>query len=690
MPNFTLRKFAVLFIAFMAISQISFGQAKKYVFMEEFTNTGCAPCASQNPAFQATILELNKGNIHEMAYHPWWPSNTDPMYLYNTSEITTRTTYYNISGVPTVAFLGSQQYSPSGITQSLVNNSAAEGSPIRILVSESSNGTSRDVKVVAHTVGSAPSGNLKLFAAVVESEINYTTAPGSNGETYFPNVFRDMLTSTSGSTYTAANTGDSVVYTFTYTLDQNNWDTSKIYVIAWVQDYTTKEVVNSGSTNDPSWEFVTPSSTIIATDSTNNTAAFTFNALNLSSATDSFRIYISFEQPAAWNTGINVDGSWMFWNTNSANDSFDIAVSAHTLDSNFLSITTSSIGIGNYTVRLRSLTHTDFADQELNFVVINGVTDLVINNSGAAGDGNTYDFEYIYTDGLSNAGCISYGAISSDWVVKANKASALAHVKNIYYNVGWTFPSFTDDIVIELEDFMDKGGNLFISGQDIGWDNMSGDGYGTATTQDFYNKYLNADYKKDGTTSNKTLDAVATDVIFGNVTSSGIAGVYGSSNIYPDELSAINNGVAFAYYNAASTKIAGVRAENSYKVVYLGVGIEMLSDATVKNQILMLSYQWFNGEISAIEFDHQMQSIALGTSYPNPAHSYAIIPIKGKLDQDATLEITDLSGKLIATKRIKAQSSHIILDTQSYSSGPYFYHLKNRSSSASGKLEIIK
>ncbi len=692
MDHFTLKKFNMLLVMLsISITQLSFGQAKKYVLMEEFTNTDCGPCAQANPGFESDILEPNKGNVHEIGYHPWWPGNTDPMYLYDVSEITTRTNYYGITGVPTVVFLGNEQVSPTAITQAMVNTAEADGSPIRILVSQTSNGQSRDVRVVVHTVGTAPSGNLKLYAAVVESDITYTTAPGSNGEKYFPNVFRKMLSSMSGDSYTAASTGDSVVYTFSYTLDIANWDTSKIYVTAWVQDYSTQEILNSGASNDPTYEFVTASSAIQAPDTTTNMASFNFNALNFANTTDSFRIYVSFTQPASWDAGVKIDGNWTNWNTSSVTDSFDITVAANTIDSSFLSITTSDAGVGKYYIRFKSLTNTTFAEQELDFVVINDVTDLVINNTGSWGDGNTYDFENIYTDGLNTAGCTAYGSINSDWLAKANKVNALTGVKNIYYNDAWTFPAFTDEVALELENFMDNGGNLFVSGQDIGWDN-SGDTYsnGTPTTEAFYSNYLNAQFISDGSSSSKTLEAISSDAIFGTAGKSNITGVYGSKYIYPDEISPSFNGAAIAYYNGSSSTIGGIRAEYGYKVVYLGVGIEMLDDVNTKNQILDLSYQWFNGSLSTIEFDKQMLALSLGNNYPNPANDYTTIPVNGDLTQNCNLEIRDLSGRLIDTQIVEAHATSIIIDTKNLSEGMYMYSLKDNQHTYSGKVDVLR
>jgi len=227
----------LLLLAFFAYSP-SYGQAKKYVLFEHFTNVSCGPCAQQNPVFQGNILNNNKGRIHHISYHPWWPSNTDPMYLYNTAEITDRTNFYNVTGVPTMVMLGNQwRGGPAGVTQSMVNEAASESSPIRIIVRETSDGTTRYVRVVVHTVGTPPSGSFVLRNSVIESWIHYTTPPGTNGEKDFPNVFRDMLPNTTGDTYTPAAQGDSVIFNYQYALDLGTWDTTQIYTVSFISEY---------------------------------------------------------------------------------------------------------------------------------------------------------------------------------------------------------------------------------------------------------------------------------------------------------------------------------------------------------------------------------------------------------------------------------------------------------------------
>ena len=72
--------------------------------------------------------------------------------------------------------------------------------------------------------------------------------------------------------------------------------------------------------------------------------------------------------------------------------------------------------------------------------VISGITDLVVNNDGARGDGlaqNASHWESVFLNGLSTAGSKSYASMFKGLATTASRESSLAGVKNIYYNVGW-------------------------------------------------------------------------------------------------------------------------------------------------------------------------------------------------------------------------------------------------------------
>ncbi len=233
----------LLLMANFAFSQTG---AKRYIMLEHFTNTRCSICASQNPGFFNIIANF-EDDVHHISYHPPFPYNNCLFYQANTAQNSARTTFYNILGTPRVVRNGANSTPANQVTATILQGLQGQTSPIGFTVSETS-GASRTATVQVHTFGEAPSsGNLRLFVAVAEREIAYNSP---NGETLHHNVFRKMLTNISGDAFTAAASGSTMTLSFPYTIE-NAWNADEIYVLAFVQNIDTKEVLNSGTRFDP-------------------------------------------------------------------------------------------------------------------------------------------------------------------------------------------------------------------------------------------------------------------------------------------------------------------------------------------------------------------------------------------------------------------------------------------------------
>ncbi|MEY3194075.1 MAG: hypothetical protein RIQ78_171 [Bacteroidota bacterium] len=248
---------AGLMLALSLTAQIS---AKKYVLLEHFTNSKCGICASKNPTFYNLINQAQYADqIHHISIHPPVPYNTCVFYLGNPVENNAWATLFGISGTPRVAVNGDLK--PSG-SQLLRQDTLAKylnlTSPLYLQVSESGVGNSRVATIDARALSQIPAGNYKLFVAVAEKTINLVTP---NGEAVHHDVFRDMLTPVTGQDFTPPAAGQNIAFDFNYTIAPA-WASDQVYVLAFVKEIDTKQVLNSATKFDAALSEATEPSTL--------------------------------------------------------------------------------------------------------------------------------------------------------------------------------------------------------------------------------------------------------------------------------------------------------------------------------------------------------------------------------------------------------------------------------------------
>lgn len=239
-------KKSTLLISMLAMGTVAFGQSQRLVLAEEFTQASCGPCASQNPAFN-TLLSANTSKVVSLKYQTSWPG-VDPMNAQNASEVSSRVTYYSVSGVPDVRLDGTTIGSgaPSAITQTIINNEYAVTSPFTINLSHNFSSDYDSVFitcVITASTNFTPVGVLKAHVAMVEETITFATAPGTNGETEFYNVMRKMYPNAAGTTLpTSWTTGQTQTITFARPVPSYIYSKAQIGIVAFVQDDGNKSV----------------------------------------------------------------------------------------------------------------------------------------------------------------------------------------------------------------------------------------------------------------------------------------------------------------------------------------------------------------------------------------------------------------------------------------------------------------
>ena len=238
-----MKKMMTLAFGLFLATTTLFGQAKRYALLEHFTNTLCSSCASQNPSFFTTIKVETNTDLHHISYHWRTPYINCVYYQANQIPQDARADYYGVPGSPRASLNGATQTGLAYITPPIIQD-AATTSPIYVKVSETTNANlSRTVSIKVKSVGTVPTGPFKLYVAVVEKKTTYVSP---NGEREHFNVFRKFLTANDGNNMTLSSTEQTIFLDYTPDLGA----AAQLYVVAWVQNTTTKEVLNSGTRFD--------------------------------------------------------------------------------------------------------------------------------------------------------------------------------------------------------------------------------------------------------------------------------------------------------------------------------------------------------------------------------------------------------------------------------------------------------
>ncbi len=209
---------------------------RNMVIVEEFTGAWCVNCPGA--AMGIEDLLANDWPVGAIAYH-----NNDN---YETEEALARDAYYEIWGYPTTIFDGvlseiggSPNYSDYESFWPLVEQRMNVLTPITIeLENANYNGTTFTANVVMESVGAVTATNLRLYAAITESQI----VEAWQNQYYFMEVERDMFNGSEGTSVDLVNNTSQTV-SIVFTVDPS-WEAANCEVVVFVQDTTTKEIFN--------------------------------------------------------------------------------------------------------------------------------------------------------------------------------------------------------------------------------------------------------------------------------------------------------------------------------------------------------------------------------------------------------------------------------------------------------------
>ncbi|MFH1011651.1 MAG: lamin tail domain-containing protein [bacterium] len=180
-------------------------------------------------------------------YHVWWPSSGDPYYLYNTSENSARANWYGVpsQGVPylkvdgTLTYVGGGQAGNYTIVRNAINTRRAIASPCTIRVTASTVALPADtIFVTVEVTADVDMHNTdqRLYVELIHRCHTYGSVRW--------HIFRNMWPNSNGYTF-QLDAGQTLTYQVACTTSAG-WDINDLRIIAFVQRYNTKEVLQSG------------------------------------------------------------------------------------------------------------------------------------------------------------------------------------------------------------------------------------------------------------------------------------------------------------------------------------------------------------------------------------------------------------------------------------------------------------
>lgn len=276
-------KKSLLLLAVATFGVVSAQAQSRFSLYEEFSGENCGPCAAYNPSVWA-LAKANASNVMLIKYQSPIPT-AGPIYNQYKTVTNARLAYYGINGAPTGNLNGLEVTGHvANFTQNAITTAAGATTPFTMTVSHVYNTTLDSfIATVNITASGVYSGTtLKLRVALIE-DLEFSRAPGTNGEREFHHVVRDMYPDATGITIPNSWT---VAQTQTVTVKgriPSYVDRADANVVVWIQDDATKSIPQAAKSTTvlvPNDGAVVAATNSFACGLTGSTATSTFTLRN--------------------------------------------------------------------------------------------------------------------------------------------------------------------------------------------------------------------------------------------------------------------------------------------------------------------------------------------------------------------------------------------------------------------------
>jgi len=575
------------------------------------------------------ITHYGHTDVVAIRYHGDAPWPYDPFYLANQAESQERYAYYSIGGIPANFLDGQTTYANCilELYRDAIDQRLEVPSVFSLLASDSM--TVDSCFVIVKIIGEEDPGpdSLVLRLAVVEDSIYYE-AP--NSQTIFNHVFRSFVPDHDGIGFLIAQ-GETLDVGLAFELDPS-WDAAHISSVVFIQNDSDLEIYQAASSRARPTGWARFAAPVRGTAGLpGRQAIYPGTFINMGAGPDTFDITLAAQLPPDWAAGYQVSGGVPV-SGGFALEKDDTCAVTVSMDCGY------DPGTGEVTLTARSRRDTSFA-RSLDYFAVSGVCGLLVDDDGGLG------YEAYYENALDSAGVV-WGRwnrrIAQPLLSDLNAAEFVIWFTGDYFP---TLEAYDQDV---LSSFLDGGGDLFITGQDIGYALCYvNSGEYSASSQLFYESYLGADWIMPSSNI-PGLSGRSGDAVTDGFTVSIEGGDGADNQTYPDVIDSIAPARVIFDYQGDSLKHGGVRQEiGSSRVVYLSFGFEAISSVEDRAALVTRIVNYFGGEAWV---DGPLEEVVL-SACPNPATSHVSFSAPGH-QGEVPLLIHDILGRLVISATI--------------------------------------
>lgn len=617
-----------LLAALLIISSVAMGQSPRKVLVEEFTNASSIEAAQQDNIFMRYIQQSSLAHhVIPIIYHTNFPGR-DSINRLDSTIHNARTAFYSIDRVPQVRVNGTLPSSsgalPPGSAADTAALSATIGSmrgmtsPITITIE--STHRSDEIEGVVKVKSSEALSGARLHIVVMQPAL-YILNAGDLSIPMFSFVPRSMIHGVEGSPLTLA-AGETKEFPIEIPMEAD-WESNDMYLVAFVQDPSTREVLQAEHTMMQ--PIITTSQQQLQIQQ--EVQPIEWKCELSATVTGRYHYGVYGSLPIGWDATVKVDGEQVI-----SGDS--IALEGGVPRELTVTIVPNEISKLRKGALMIEIKGSRGSNTLTPFVLYSGKIETILLLRD-------------YSPGMIELYSATLERVGRPYITLSEFEVSRFDLSKYITLFAFGQTGLTYDEIEMIRTTIDNGGRVFITGPEIAYSLADP----SATNREifprdtaFLRNYLHADYVRDDAGRGSVEGVEGDPVGIGLRTS--ITDGYPNQD-FPDEITPANGAIPVFHYGTTKEQVAGIRyADARGRLIYLAFGVEGIGDPQKRQTLVDEGIKWLLG-LSSVEAPTHADG-ALGDPFPNPVSNICMLPVE--LDRASHCRVTlhDIRGAEIA------------------------------------------